>query len=177
MPPTPNAERTFAMVCLTQSFSVSARSRWASLHRVTMLAVPSPFSSSSRVVSSEKLKNWSPSVRMPPRSHSRRWNSETGKLRAKSSCRFQGRVKFSYRSRDSRFGGSSYGDRISRSSSKRAVWTASALTVDGSGFDCQLASGSDGIYLRCIYDNIMMSKSTRPRFLQTSLPGKLPPRT
>lgn len=94
-PPTPNAERTFAMVCLTQSFSVPTKSGWASLHLVTILAVPSPVSSSSKVVSSEKLKNLSPFVRIPSRSHSKRWDCETGKSLAKdSSSKSQGRTKF-----------------------------------------------------------------------------------
>lgn len=105
---TPKAQRTFAIVCLTQSFSVFASSGWASLHLVTMLAVPRSVSSASSVVSSEKLKNWSPSVSMPSRSHSRRWNCETGKsVPKRSSSKSHGRIRSSYRSRDSRFGGSS----------------------------------------------------------------------
>jgi hypothetical protein len=82
-------------------------------------------------------------VRIPSRSHSKRWNCEIGKSLAKdSSSKSQGRIKSLYGSRDNRFGGSSYGARISRSSSKRIFWTASALNVDGSEYEDQWVSSA-----------------------------------
>jgi hypothetical protein len=106
-----------SIVTLTQSSSVFASFGCASRQRTTMLAVFSDNSSSDNVFDFPPLKNSVPLDKIPLQSHffvPRFLRSKRHPM--PPTC--QGRGRLSYKSREMRFPGSSYGAKISLSSLK-----------------------------------------------------------